>query len=215
MDKESVDLTCHGFLFFYRPASLPARPPSNAPHLAKRYIILTFNRFAVLALKICDVFRLELAIRGVFAGNLFDLGAAASAALFEQNGAAFSATRDALAPRPWVVDDLESILTALTAESTMSPRASNYRHALLFVDNGAHHACLLLRRRRSCISCMRSTFFMDADGIILFVVDFLLELLSELTDLLFCFCSAVCFSTFVMKLEVMLCSACCLLPENF
>jgi type II pantothenate kinase len=64
--------------------------------------------------------RLELAVRGVLAGNVFDLGAAASAELFASGrggGAdAFCATRDErLLPRPWAVDDLDALLGALLA----------------------------------------------------------------------------------------------------
>ncbi|GFR47486.1 hypothetical protein Agub_g9215, partial [Astrephomene gubernaculifera] len=54
--------------------------------------------------------QLELALRGVFAGNIFDLGAAASAQLHAEGGAsaaAFAATRARLLPRPWAVDQME------------------------------------------------------------------------------------------------------------
>ena len=35
-------------------------------------------------------------------GNIFDLGAAESAARYEEGGVSFAATRDKLLPRPWV-----------------------------------------------------------------------------------------------------------------
>lgn len=38
--------------------------------------------------------RLELALRGVFAGNIFDLGAEASAQQYAEGGSAFATTRD-------------------------------------------------------------------------------------------------------------------------
>jgi len=46
---------------------------------------------------------LEVALRGVFAGNIFDLGAAASAERYESGqGAGFHCALDQLLPRPWV-----------------------------------------------------------------------------------------------------------------
>jgi hypothetical protein len=46
---------------------------------------------------------LEFALRGVFAGNIFDLGAAASAERYESGqGAGFHCALDQLLPRPWV-----------------------------------------------------------------------------------------------------------------
>lgn len=49
--------------------------------------------------------RMALAFRGVLAGNVFDLGAQASAELYAGGGAAaaFRSTRDRLASRPWAV----------------------------------------------------------------------------------------------------------------
>lgn len=46
---------------------------------------------------------LEAALRGVFAGNIFDLGAAASAERYKSGeGAGFHCALDQLLPRPWV-----------------------------------------------------------------------------------------------------------------
>lgn len=46
---------------------------------------------------------MEQALRGVFAGNIFDLGAAESAQRYEQgNGAGFHHALEQLLPRPWV-----------------------------------------------------------------------------------------------------------------
>ena len=70
---------------------------------------------------------LEL-IRGVFAGNLFDMGAKASAQMFrEGNGPSFFQTRDGLLPRPWLIDDFDAL----------AERMSRYRHrrAVYFIDN--------------------------------------------------------------------------------
>jgi type II pantothenate kinase len=46
---------------------------------------------------------LEAALRGVFAGNIFDLGAAASAQRYESGqGAGFHCALEQLLPHPWV-----------------------------------------------------------------------------------------------------------------
>jgi hypothetical protein len=46
---------------------------------------------------------LDAALRGVFAGNIFDLGAAASAQRYESGqGAGFHCALEQLLPRPWV-----------------------------------------------------------------------------------------------------------------
>ncbi|KAG1655241.1 hypothetical protein FOA52_007973 [Chlamydomonas sp. UWO 241] len=64
--------------------------------------------------------RWEQVLRGVFAGNIFDLGAANSAALYENNGAAgsFASTRDTLLARPWAIDDLARMLDRLAPPTT-------------------------------------------------------------------------------------------------
>jgi len=66
--------------------------------------------------------------RGVFAGNIFDVGATATLELFESGALDFHDTLDQLKPRPWHVDDLEAWVERVT-------RRSPYQHALLFVDN--------------------------------------------------------------------------------
>eukprot|EP00775_Hariotina_reticulata_P011600 gene11600-11744_t len=71
---------------------------------------------------------LEVALRGVFAGNIFDLGAAASAQRYESGkGAGFHCALEQLLPRPWVVDDLDAVLLHFQQHA--------YRKAVLFVDN--------------------------------------------------------------------------------
>ncbi|KAF1860500.1 hypothetical protein Lal_00021543 [Lupinus albus] len=47
--------------------------------------------------------RLENLVRGMFAGNVFDLGSAQLAEVFSREGMSFSATCRNLAPRPWVI----------------------------------------------------------------------------------------------------------------
>lgn len=71
--------------------------------------------------------RLTEVIKGVFAGNLFDLGAAASQALYEEGKADFASARERLPRRPWVRDDLDAFASRLASGA--------YKKAVLFVDN--------------------------------------------------------------------------------
>ncbi len=73
--------------------------------------------------------RFDALVRGVFAGNIFDLGAKETIALFENGGIDFEAVRGKLKPRPWRFDDYD----ALAARFTGNDRP--YRCAALFVDN--------------------------------------------------------------------------------
>lgn len=74
-----------------------------------------------------DETRAVALIRGVFAGNIFDLGATATNALFLNANVDFCATRDRLKPRPWLVDDLDAWLERLSTRP--------YREVVMFVDN--------------------------------------------------------------------------------
>ena len=75
--------------------------------------------------------RLEALVRGVFAGNLFDMGASATAALFLSGaGPAFSSCLARAPARPWGIDGL--------AGATLD----GWRHAVLFVDNAGADAVL-------------------------------------------------------------------------
>ena len=79
--------------------------------------------------------RWEMALRGIFAGNLFDLGAAASASAFEAGqagAAAFQSTRDSLLPRPWVIDNMDDMLINLP----------DYDSVVMFVDNAGSDVIL-------------------------------------------------------------------------
>jgi len=71
--------------------------------------------------------RQAAAIRGVFAGNIFDLGATKTADLFDGDRPDFRDTRGKLKPRPWLDDGLDALLDRLTGPP--------HRHAVLFVDN--------------------------------------------------------------------------------
>ena len=66
-------------------------------------------------------------IRGVFAGNVFDLGAAATVERFAGRAVDFGAVVAELKPRPWLLDELDPWLERLQGPA--------HRHAVLFVDN--------------------------------------------------------------------------------
>ena len=70
----------------------------------------------------------ERIVRGVFAGNIFDLGATRTNDLFIEGGVDFHATLGRLVPRPWRIDDLDAWLERV---ETGRP----HRRALVFVDN--------------------------------------------------------------------------------
>lgn len=71
--------------------------------------------------------RLQAVVEGVFAGNIFDLGAANTAALHAAGTLDYHETRAKLQKRPWSVDDFD----ALTARFAGEP----HKLAVLFVDN--------------------------------------------------------------------------------
>ena len=67
--------------------------------------------------------------KGVFAGNIFDLGATKTLELFDRGQMNFHAALEKLKPRPWLVDGLDDWLDDWTRQPTKPGRA------LLFVDN--------------------------------------------------------------------------------
>jgi damage-control phosphatase, subfamily II, stand-alone protein len=70
--------------------------------------------------------QLETLLRGVFAGNKFDMGAKATAAQYLRGGESFAATRNSLKPRPWLIDHVEPLAQLL---------ARGKKHVVYFVDN--------------------------------------------------------------------------------
>ena len=66
------------------------------------------------------------AIEGVFAGNIFDMGAKSTAGRFRDESPDFFKTLDELKPRPWRVDDLDAVL---------EQAERGWRKAVVFVDN--------------------------------------------------------------------------------
>ncbi|KAL6496781.1 hypothetical protein OROHE_027313 [Orobanche hederae] len=71
--------------------------------------------------------RVENLLRGIFAGNLFDLGSAQLAELFAKDGMSFRASCQNLIPRPWVIDDLDDFISKWGRRS--------WKKAVIFVDN--------------------------------------------------------------------------------
>ncbi len=69
----------------------------------------------------------RLAIEGVFAGNIFDMGAKATAGKFKDASPDFLDTRAKLKPRPWLFDDLD----AFSARVNASPP----KKTVFFADN--------------------------------------------------------------------------------
>jgi hypothetical protein len=71
--------------------------------------------------------RLESLVRGIFAGNIFDLGSAQLAEIFSKDGMSFLASCQNLVPRPWVIDDLDTFKLKWSKKS--------WKKAIIFVDN--------------------------------------------------------------------------------
>lgn len=69
----------------------------------------------------------RLIIDGVFAGNIFDMGAEHTQKMFEQGSVDFGSVRAKLKPRPWCHDALDAWSARL--------KAKPYQAAVLFVDN--------------------------------------------------------------------------------
>mmetsp|Transcript_17513 Transcript_17513/g.52560 ORF Transcript_17513/g.52560 Transcript_17513/m.52560 type:complete len:402 (+) Transcript_17513:247-1452(+) len=81
--------------------------------------------------------RFETVVRGVIAGNIFDLGAAAGADMYNSGKMPkFQDTRDTLQDRPWCVDDLDAALDRLTSET------NPIKKAVFFCDNAGSDVVL-------------------------------------------------------------------------
>lgn len=80
-----------------------------------------------------DKHRLEALITGVFAGNVFDLGAAGTLALYESGKMDYHDVRAKIKPRPWVVDDL-GLLEGRWLDDLKLPGAL-WKKAMVLVDN--------------------------------------------------------------------------------
>ncbi|PKA60375.1 Uncharacterized protein AXF42_Ash008435 [Apostasia shenzhenica] len=71
--------------------------------------------------------RVENLVRGILAGNIFDLGSAQLAEVFAKDGMSFLASCQKLISRPWVIDDLDTFKTNWINKS--------WKKAVIFVDN--------------------------------------------------------------------------------
>jgi len=74
--------------------------------------------------------RIDALMRGVFAGNIFDLGATHTVDRFKDGPVDFHAVLDELRPRPWLMDGLDAWRARL-----LEPDQSPHRAACVFIDN--------------------------------------------------------------------------------
>lgn len=72
--------------------------------------------------------QLRAVIEGVFAGNIFDMGAEATAKAFLGESPDFFATRNTLPPRPWLIDDYDALADRMLGGAI-------HRKAVFFIDN--------------------------------------------------------------------------------
>jgi type II pantothenate kinase len=72
--------------------------------------------------------QLDAIIRGVFAGNIFDMGAEATAKAFLGTSPDFFATRNNITPRPWLIDDYDAFAYRMLMGKI-------HRKAVFFIDN--------------------------------------------------------------------------------
>lgn len=72
--------------------------------------------------------RWELLFRGVFAGNMFDLGSPKTIEMYERGEINFQTIIERVPPRPWFIDGADALI------ERFGPPA-RYRQALIFVDN--------------------------------------------------------------------------------
>ena len=71
--------------------------------------------------------QLRAVIQGVFAGNIFDMGAEATAKQMLGDGMDFFATRNKLRPRPWLIDDYDALAERM--------HTTRHRKVVFFIDN--------------------------------------------------------------------------------
>lgn len=103
--------------------------------------------------------RWEAIIRGIFAGNIFDLGAAHTADAYHNNDdeMSFFKTRGHLLERPWVIDEMDALLDRLTSQE-------KYKKVLIFVDNSGSDVILgILPFARECFRQHGATVILAAN----------------------------------------------------
>ncbi len=84
----------------------------------------------------------ETLIRGIFAGNIFDLGSLATVKDYHEQGMDFHATRERQPKRPWLIDNFDALSDRLIHHRP-------YQQVLFFVDNAGADlilGCLPLAR---------------------------------------------------------------------
>ncbi len=72
--------------------------------------------------------RFRAAIEGVFAGNIFDMGATATAKAFLHESPDFFTIRSRLTPRPWLIDDYDELESRILAGPV-------HHKVVFFIDN--------------------------------------------------------------------------------
>ena len=88
------------------------------------------------ALDVDPAAQLRAVIEGVFAGNLFDMGAEATAKQFANgDGPDFFATRAKLPNRPWLVDDYDALAANLLFSQLATRNSQLHHHCVFFIDN--------------------------------------------------------------------------------
>jgi type II pantothenate kinase len=80
--------------------------------------------------------RLGLLMRGVFAGNIFDLGSSSIVERYNRGDLDFDQFRGRFKSRPWLVDDLDRLAEQFVDGSSI------YRKAIFFIDNAGSDAVL-------------------------------------------------------------------------
>lgn len=75
--------------------------------------------------------RVRAVVEGVFAGNIFDMGASATTKAFLGESPDFFAVRSKLSPRPWLIDDYDAFSAALIEHG----RRGLWKKVVFFVDN--------------------------------------------------------------------------------
>ncbi|MBU0638122.1 MAG: DUF89 family protein [Planctomycetes bacterium] len=79
--------------------------------------------------------RVEELVRGLFAGNTFDLGSMPTVERYHARGVDFRHSRASLPRRPWLIDDLDAWQNRWRGRTPP-------RHAAFFVDNAGSDICL-------------------------------------------------------------------------
>ncbi|MBV8782078.1 MAG: DUF89 family protein [Phycisphaerae bacterium] len=72
--------------------------------------------------------QLRAIIEGIFAGNIFDMGAEATAKAFLGKSPDFFGTRATLKARPWLIDDYDALAKRMLEQAP-------YRKCVFFIDN--------------------------------------------------------------------------------